>query len=75
MFSIFNEDLQLVLKHAQKEMIDLNSERIGTEHILLSILYFKNNTSKILKKYKLDYYKIKKDLYSNNKTNITFINY
>ena len=75
MFSIFNEDLQLVLKHAQKEMIDLNSERIGTEHILLSILYFKSNTSKILKKYKLDYYKIKKDLYSNNKTNITFINY
>ena len=60
MFSKFSEEAQKALLTAKKEMQDLKHPYVGSEHLILAIL--KNNKtsiSKILKKYKINYFSFK----------------
>ena len=62
MFGNFNEEARLILVSAKEEMSKLKHPYVGSEHLLLAILKNKNNVSKKLKEYKLDYDKFKKEL-------------
>jgi len=55
MFGQFTEDARKILVNAKLEMNELNHPYVGSEHLLLAILKGKNNVSKKLKQYNLDY--------------------
>ena len=58
----FNEELQRIIDKSEQERIDLESEEIGTEHVLLSMLNPNNQCNKIIEIFKnigLDYNLIK----------------
>jgi len=55
MFGQFTEEARKILISAKVEMKDLRHPYVGSEHLLLAILKNKNNVSKKLKQYNLDY--------------------
>ena len=55
MFGQFTEETRKILVNAKVEMKELKHPYVGSEHLLLAILKDKNNVSKKLKQYKLDY--------------------
>ena len=59
MFGQFTEETRKVLINAKEEMMELRHPYVGSEHLLLAILKSKNNVSKKLKQYNLDYDKFK----------------
>ncbi len=62
MFGNFTEEARKILTNARKEMYDLKHPYIGSEHLLLAILKDKNDISKKLLEYKLDYDKLKAEI-------------
>ena len=62
MFGNFTEEARKILTNARKEMYDLKHPYIGSEHLLLAILKDKNNISKKLLEYKLDYDSLKSEI-------------
>ena len=62
MFTNFTEEARKVLMLARDEMIALKHSFIGTEHILLAIMHFKNNISKKLSNQGLTYEKVKNEI-------------
>lgn len=59
MFGQFTEEARKILVGAKLEMTELKHPYVGSEHLLLAILKSKNNVSKKLKQYDLDYDKFK----------------
>ncbi len=59
MFGQFTEEARKILINAKEEMMELRHPYVGSEHLLLAILKSKNNVSKKLKQYNLDYDKFK----------------
>lgn len=59
MFGQFTEEARKILVGAKLEMTELKHPYVGSEHLLLAILKSKNNVSKKLKQYNLDYDKFK----------------
>ncbi len=59
MFGQFTEEARKILINAKEEMMELRHPYVGSEHLLLAILKAKNNVSKKLKQYNLDYDKFK----------------
>ncbi len=59
MFGQFTEEARKILIDAKEEMMELRHPYVGSEHLLLAILKSKNNVSKKLKQYNLDYNKFK----------------
>ncbi len=59
MFGQFTEETRKILINAKEEMMELRHPYVGSEHLLLAILKSKNNVSKKLKQYNLDYEKFK----------------
>ena len=55
MFGQFTEEARKILINAKIEMTELKHPYVGSEHLLLAILKGKNNVSKKLKQYNLDY--------------------
>lgn len=55
MFGQFTEEARKILISAKIEMTELKHPYVGSEHFLLAILKGKNNVSKKLKQYNLDY--------------------
>jgi len=55
MFGQFTEETRKILVNAKLEMKELKHPYVGSEHLLLAILKSKNNVSKKLKSYNLDY--------------------
>ena len=62
MFIKFNEEAQKILKKSKQEMLKLHHAFIGSEHVMLSILSMKNNVSRKLSDYKIDYQLFKDEL-------------
>ena len=62
MFGNFTEEARKILTNARKEMYELKHPYIGSEHLLLAILKDKNDISKKLLEYKLDYEKLKSEI-------------
>lgn len=62
MFIKFNEEAQKILKKAKQEMQKLKHAFIGSEHVMLSILNNKNNITKKLNEYGIDYQIFKNEL-------------
>lgn len=58
----FTEDTRRILTNARKEMYELKHPYIGSEHLLLAILKEKNDISRKLAEYKLDYEKLKTEI-------------
>lgn len=59
MFGQFTEEARKILVNAKVEMNELSHPYVGSEHLLLAILKGKNDVSKKLKQYNLDYDKFK----------------
>ena len=55
-------ELDKILKKAEKEHFELNHPYVGTEHLMLAILSYDNDLTNNLKDYKLTYNKFKKKL-------------
>lgn len=62
MIGNFNEEAQMVLMNAKKEMLDLGHPYIGTEHLLLSILNTDSDICERLNTYGLYYDNFKEEL-------------
>lgn len=62
MFGNFTEEARKILVNAKLEMFNLKHPYVGSEHLLLAILKSENNVSKKLKKYNLDYDKLKQEI-------------
>lgn len=62
MYKNFLEDVVGILKHAEEERYELKHPYVGTEHLLLSILYLDEEMSKFLKKYNVTYDRFKNEL-------------
>ena len=62
MFGNFTEEARIILTHAKKEMYELKHPYIGSEHLLLAILKGKNDISKKLLEYNLNYDKFKSEI-------------
>lgn len=63
MFSKFSEEAQKVLLLARKEMMDLNHPYVGSEHLLLAILYNRNlSLAKKLNNYNINYDSFRREL-------------
>lgn len=62
MFNTFEEEARKVLISAKREIKELKHPYVGSEHLLLSILKSKNDVSKKLKEYDLDYAKFRKQV-------------
>ena len=62
MFGQFTEEARKILINAKVEMTELKHPYVGSEHFLLAVLKGKNNVSKRLKQYNLDYDKFKEKL-------------
>ena len=75
MFTNFTEDARKVLMLAHDEMNALKHSFIGTEHVLLAIMHFKNSISKKLSLQGLTYEKVKNEIvetigYGDTKTHL-----
>jgi len=64
MFGNFSEEARIVIVTAKEEMSNLKHPYIGSEHLLLAILKGKNNVSKKLTEFDIDYEKVKKEIIS-----------
>lgn len=64
MFNTFEESARKILINAKCEMKELKHPYVGSEHLLLAILKGKNDVSKKLKEYDLDYNRFKKEIIS-----------
>ena len=63
MFQKFSEDTKKILKRAKIEMQELKHPFVGTEHLILSCLTFKElDITQILKNYNITYETFKKEL-------------
>ncbi len=62
MFGQFTEEARKILINAKVEMTELKHPYVGSEHFLLAVLKGKNDVSKKLKQYNLDYDKFKEKL-------------
>lgn len=62
MFGNFTEEARKILTNARKEMCELKHPYIGSEHLLLAILKDKNDISRRLLEYKLDYEKFREEI-------------
>lgn len=63
MFQRFDENSRKILKNAKREMQELKHPFVGSEHLILSILSFKNlDITLKLAEYKINYEKFKKEL-------------
>ena len=62
MLGNFNDEAQMVLNVAKKEMKMLNHPYVGTEHLVLSILNTKSNLCERLNAYGLDYVTFKNEI-------------
>jgi len=62
MYNSFTDEAKKILISAKEEMLDLNHPYVGSEHLILSILKDKNEVSKRLQKYQLDYKIFKEEL-------------
>lgn len=58
----YSEEVKIVLKQSEIEMLNLNHPYVGSEHLILAILSFHNNISAILNKNNITYKKFKKEL-------------
>ncbi len=58
----YSEEVKIVLKQSEIEMLNLNHPYVGSEHLILAILSFHNNISVILNKNNITYKKFKKEL-------------
>ena len=57
-----NHKLDIVLKNAEKERIELKHPYVGSEHLFLALVKDKNNLSEFLCNYNLDYQGFKNEL-------------
>ena len=55
MYNSFTEEARKILVGAKEEMKNLKHPYVGSEHLLLSILKYKNEISDKLREYDLDY--------------------
>lgn len=62
MFGNFTEEARKILVNAKIEMQELKHPYVGSEHLMLAILKDKNNISKKLNSYKLDYQTFKEEI-------------
>lgn len=62
MLSQFNDEAKNILMRAKEEMFNLKHPYIGSEHLLLALLKNKNEISKRLKEYKIDYNLVLKEI-------------
>ena len=63
MFQKFSEDTKKILKRSKKEMQELKHPFVGTEHLILSILNYKDlEITKLLSTYNVNYDNYKKEL-------------
>ena len=62
MFGNFSEEARVVIVAAKEEMSNLKHPYIGSEHLLLAILKGKNNVSKKLMEYNINYENVKKEI-------------
>ena len=62
MFGKFSEESRKALTIAKEEMNKLKHPFVGSEHLLLGILYLNNDLTKKLKKYNLTYKSFKEEL-------------
>ena len=62
MFSKFSEEAQKSLLLAKSEMMKLNHPYVGSEHLLLSILSYKNIISNKLFKYNITYKRFRDEI-------------
>ncbi|HPF83374.1 MAG TPA: ATP-dependent Clp protease ATP-binding subunit [Bacilli bacterium] len=62
MFGSFSEEARKIIVSAKEEMYSLKHPYIGSEHLLLAILKDKNNISKRLSDYKINYKKVKDEI-------------
>lgn len=62
MFGNFSEEARKVMVRAKKEMNNLKHPYVGSEHLLLSILFFDNEITKRLQQMGLDYNRFKEEL-------------
>lgn len=62
MFGNFSEEARVVIVAAKEEMSNLKHPYIGSEHLLLAILRGKNNVSKKLMEYNINYENVKKEI-------------
>ncbi len=58
----YSQEVKIVLKQSEIEMLNLNHPYVGSEHLILAILSFHNNVSTILNKNNLTYKRFKKRL-------------
>ena len=65
MFTNFNEEARKALMLAHDEMISLKHSFIGTEHVLLAIMHFKNSISKNLFNQGITYEKVRNEIIEN----------
>jgi len=62
MFGNFTEESRKILVRARKEMNLLKHPYVGSEHLLLAILFYDNEVSRKLKTYHLDYKKFRMEI-------------
>ncbi len=62
MLGKFSEEAKTVLLKAKEEMFNLRHPYVGSEHLLLAILKYKNEVSNRLKQYKIDYKILKEEI-------------
>ena len=62
MFSKFSDDSQKILIRAKKEMMEFHHPYVGSEHLLLAILKYKNDVSEKLKEEGITYDIFKKEV-------------
>lgn len=62
MFSKFSDDSQKILIRAKKEMMEFHHLYVGSEHLLLAILKYKNDVSEKLKEEGITYDIFKKEV-------------
>ena len=62
MYNSFTEEARKILVGAKEEMKNLKHPYVGSEHLLLSILKYKNEISDKLREYDLDYNRFKKEI-------------
>ena len=62
MFSKFSDDSQKILIRAKKEMMEFHHPYVGSEHLLLAILKYKNDVSAKLKEEGITYDIFKKEV-------------
>lgn len=62
MFSKFSDDSQKILIRAKKEMMEFHHSYVGSEHLLLAILKYKNDVSEKLKEEGITYDIFKKEV-------------